>query len=175
MRMAMGEDELSTLTVAELKVRLKKLDLPVSGKKADLLSRLEGAMSSESVSSDDEVLILEDDGDALLVEDFEEVSSDDDDDLFDAEVIVDEEESDVFEAEILEAELPDESTDLSRSKPVRVKSSSPWYKDGTNIATAIVVLLIVAGGGWWYLTQQEVVFRAAPSHYGQTYEFEVKD
>lgn len=175
MRMAMGEDELSTLTVAELKVRLKKLDLPVSGKKADLLSRLEGAMSSESVSSDDEVLILEDDGDALLVEDFEEVSSDDDDDLFDAEVIVDEDESDVFEAEILEAELPDESTELSRSKPVRVKSSSPWYKDGTNIATAIVVLLIVAGGGWWYLTQQEVVFRAAPSHYGDTFEFEVKD
>ena len=171
----MGEDELSTLTVAELKVRLKKLDLPVSGKKADLLSRLEGAISSESVSSDDEVLILEDDGDALLVEDFEEVSSDDDDDLFDAEVIVDEDESDVFEAEILEAELPDESTDLSRSKPVRVKSSSPWYKDGTNIATAIVVLLIVAGGGWWYLTQQEVVFRAAPSHYGDTFEFEVKD
>ena len=36
----MDEDELSALTVAELKVRLKELGLTTSGKKADLIARL---------------------------------------------------------------------------------------------------------------------------------------
>ena len=68
--MAMGEDNLSALTVAELKVKLKKLGFPVSGKKADLISRLEGALSTKSVDDNEDVLILDDDGDTLLVEDF---------------------------------------------------------------------------------------------------------
>ena len=37
----MDEDELSALTVAELKELLKAAGKPVSGKKADLISRLE--------------------------------------------------------------------------------------------------------------------------------------
>ena len=36
----MDEDELSALTVAELKVRLKELGLTTGGKKADLIARL---------------------------------------------------------------------------------------------------------------------------------------
>ena len=36
----MGVDELTALTVAELKVRLKELQLPTTGKKADLIERL---------------------------------------------------------------------------------------------------------------------------------------
>ena len=53
----MDEDELSAMTVAELKKRLKELSLTTSGKKADLITRL---LESED---DEDVLILDDDDD----------------------------------------------------------------------------------------------------------------
>ncbi len=38
--MAMSEDELSAMTVAELKVQLKELGLSTSGKKSELIARI---------------------------------------------------------------------------------------------------------------------------------------
>ena len=38
--MAMSDDELSALTVAELKVRLKELGLSTTGKKSELVARI---------------------------------------------------------------------------------------------------------------------------------------
>ena len=81
----MGEDELSALTVVELKLRLKELGLTTSGKKADLIARL--------IESDDEgdVFILEEEED----ESPSEIETDDDEIL----------EAEVFEAEILDEEF----------------------------------------------------------------------
>ena len=57
----MGVDNLTALTVAELKVRLKELQLSTSGKKADLIARL---LEADTVEEDDEdVFILDDDDD----------------------------------------------------------------------------------------------------------------
>ena len=57
----MDEDELSAMTVVELKAQLKELGLPISGKKADLIARL---LESEA-DEDEAVLILDDDEDDL--------------------------------------------------------------------------------------------------------------
>ena len=55
----MDEDELSAMTVVELKAQLRELGLPISGKKADLIARI-----LESAADEDEaVLILDDDED----------------------------------------------------------------------------------------------------------------
>ncbi|HJM40652.1 MAG TPA: SAP domain-containing protein, partial [Candidatus Thalassarchaeaceae archaeon] len=77
----MDKDELSALTVVELKVRLKELGLTTSGKKADLITRL--------IESDDE------EEDALILED------DDDNSEFDLDEVI---EAEVFEAEIIDDE-----------------------------------------------------------------------
>ena len=90
----MNEDELSALTVAELKARLKELGLTIGGKKADLVARLVEADEEE------EVLILEEDEDESITE-----SEPDDDEILEAEV---------FEAEIIEAE---EILEQAISKP----------------------------------------------------------
>ena len=45
--------ELSDLTVAELKELLKEAGLPVSGKKADLIARLEEADIEEDVGEEE--------------------------------------------------------------------------------------------------------------------------
>ena len=60
--------EYSDMTVAELKVLLKEASLPVSGKKADLISRLEEAeihddVIEEDIEEDIEVDVKEDDDD----------------------------------------------------------------------------------------------------------------
>ncbi len=62
----MPEEDFSKLTVAELKIRLKEMGLPLTGKKADLIARIEEAQNPAEV---DEVLLIDDDGDALLIED----------------------------------------------------------------------------------------------------------
>ena len=56
--MAMNEDELSAMTVAELKVRLKELGLSTTGKKSELVARI--------LDSTEDVLILDDDEDESI-------------------------------------------------------------------------------------------------------------
>ncbi|GIS43556.1 MAG: hypothetical protein Ct9H90mP16_06260 [Candidatus Poseidoniales archaeon] len=51
----MSEDELSAMTVAELKVQLKELGLSTSGKKSELIARI--------IESTEDVMILDDDED----------------------------------------------------------------------------------------------------------------
>ena len=124
----MNEDELSALTVAELKARLKELGLTIGGKKADLIARLVEA-------DEEEVLILEEDEDDSTSE-----SEPDDDEILEAEV---------FDAEIIEAE---EILEQAISKPrttgpaqIRAAPDFPrnqWYRDGTAIATILVVLCL---------------------------------
>ena len=157
----MSEDELSAMTVAELKVQLKELGLSTSGKKSELIARI--------IESTEDVMILdddEDDGD----EPFESII-DDDDDILEAEV---------FEAEILDEDLIEEVQESStasaiRLDPVASEKGPVWYKDGTTIATILVVLLLAGVGGWWYLSNEASVFQTAPSRYGDNLQFNVNN
>ena len=122
----MDEEELSAMTVSELKDRLKELSLTTSGKKADLITRL---LESEV---DEDVLILDDEDEDVTIEPEEE------------EFL----EADVFEAEIVDEEFLEPILSTPRSTgPTQVRDapdfpSTPWYKDGTAIATILVVLLL---------------------------------
>ena len=171
----MSEEDFSKLTVAELKIRLKEMGLPLTGKKADLIARIEEAQNPAEV---DEVLLIDDDGDALLIEDEGDDGEDfsTEDTLFEAEIIddIDEEYDEIFGDEVFEAEISPQPTRSERASRDS-RSTSPWYKDGTNIATILVVLLVAAGGGWWYLSQQEVVYQVAPSRYGDHLQFSVSN
>ena len=162
----MGVDELTALTVAELKVRLKELQLPTTGKKADLIERL---LESDSVEGDDEdVLILdeEDDEDEPMISEDDEILEAE---VFDAEIIDAEE----IEAEI-EAEIEDtRATHVMRDAPDI--PSTPWYKDGMIIATILVVLLLSGVGGWWYYSNEAAAFQSDESRYGDNLQFNVKD
>ena len=157
----MDEDELSALTVAELKVRLKELGLTTSGKKADLVARL--------IESEDEgdVLILEDEEDESPIE----IETDDDEIL----------EAEVFEAEIIDEEFLEPHLSKPRiTGPTQIREgpnfpSITWYKDGTTIATILVVLLLAGAGGWWYLSNEAPVFKADPSRYGDELQFTVSN
>ncbi|MDP6324681.1 MAG: SAP domain-containing protein [Candidatus Thalassarchaeaceae archaeon] len=153
----MDKDELSALTVVELKVRLKELGLTTSGKKADLITRL--------IESDDE------EEDALILED------DDDNSEFDLDEVI---EAEVFEAEIIDDEDAEfefiESMTSSTIRHSESFSSGPaWYKDGTTIATILVVLLLAGAGGWWYLSNEASVYQTAPSRYGDDLQFTVSN
>ena len=157
----MSEDELSAMTVAELKVQLKELGLSTSGKKSELIARI--------IESTEDVMILdddEDDGD----EPFESII-DDGDEILEAEV---------FEAEILDEDLIEEVQESSTSSTIRLDSVSSekgpvWYKDGTTIATILVVILLSGVGGWWYLSNEASVFQTAPSRYGDNLRFNVNN
>ena len=157
----MSEDELSAMTVAELKVQLKELGLSTSGKKSELIARI--------IESTEDVMILdddEDDGD----EPFESII-DDGDEILEAEV---------FEAEILDEGLIEEVQESSTSSTIRSDSVASekgpvWYKDGTTIATILVVILLSGVGGWWYLSNEASVFQTAPSRYGDNLRFNVNN
>ena len=157
----MSEDELSAMTVAELKVQLKELGLSTSGKKSELIARI--------IESTEDVMILdddEDDGD----EPFESII-DDGDEILEAEV---------FEAEILDEDPIEEVQESSTSSTIRSDSVASekgpvWYKDGTTIATILVVILLSGVGGWWYLSNEASVFQTAPSRYGDNLRFNVNN
>ncbi|MBS71683.1 MAG: 50S ribosomal protein L32e [Thermoplasmata archaeon] len=74
--------EFDNLTVAELKVLLKEADLPVSGKKADLIARLEE--NSEEVDYDEEV---ESNDSEEILDDMDDEFDDMDDEWDDEEMI----------------------------------------------------------------------------------------
>ncbi|MDG1525379.1 MAG: SAP domain-containing protein [Candidatus Thalassarchaeaceae archaeon] len=158
----MDKDELSALTVAELKVRLKELNLTTSGKKADLITRL--------IESEDEgdVFILDEDDDGDPTSDHSEIDVEEvyDAEVFEAEIIVDDEiDSDIFETV--------SSTATIVSNPTFPRTV--WYKDGTAIATILVVLLLAGAGGWWYLSNEASVYQSAPSRYGDDLQFTVSN
>ena len=74
--------EFDNLTVAELKVLLKDADLPVSGKKADLIARLEE--NTEEVDQDEEVASNESEE---ILDDMDDEFDDMDDEWDDEEMI----------------------------------------------------------------------------------------
>ena len=153
----MNEDELSAMTVAELKVRLKELGLSTTGKKSELVARI--------LDSTEDVLILDDDEDESI-----ESLQDEDDEILEAEV---------FEAEMLNDEPLDEvvetTTSAIKMEKLVTEKGPVWYKDGTTIATILVVILLAGVGGWWYLSNEASVFQTAPSRYGDNLRFDVND
>ena len=155
----MSEDELSAMTVAELKVRLKELGLSTTGKKSELIARI--------LDSIEDVLILDDDDEDEPIESLQH----EEDEVLEAEV---------FEAEMLDDDEPFEELVETTTSAIKIETlvtakGPAWYKDGTTIATILVVILLAGVGGWWYLSNEASVFQTAPSRYGDNLRFDVND
>ena len=155
----MDEDELSAMTVAELKAMLKASGAPTGGRKADLIERL---LALEAPEEDEEVILLEEDEEEAPAAQLEEAEE-----VLEADAVL---EAEIFEAEILEPEL-DEAVPM-RDAP-RVADGAVWWKDTTNLATILVVALLGSAGGWWYLSETATTFQTAPARYGDRLDFSV--
>jgi len=101
-------DDLSSLTVDKLKAMLRELGLPVSGKKADLISRLQAAGGDE------------DDKAAAEEEREEEASEEEGVDAEAAEKVTDEEEEEEDEED--EEEEEEEEEESESSSPARISA-----------------------------------------------------
>ncbi|NCG29579.1 MAG: hypothetical protein GWP27_03805, partial [Bacteroidetes bacterium] len=98
-------DDMSTLTVAELKVLCKENGLSVSGRKADLVTRLDEHLNEESISLEEvEVVPLPD--------------SEEEADTVPLPVIEDEE---ILEAEFIDAEIIE---DIVEPTPASAKTNN---------------------------------------------------
>jgi len=164
----MSEEDLSGLKVVELKARLSDLGLPVSGKKADLITRLETAIAMQAMQSEEEEAEEDDDVILLEEEDEEEEEDEDEDEPEEAEVI---EEAELIEdAEIVEEEAPEVV-----APPVRERKEVSARMTPQAAASIVVIALLLTGAGWWYWVQNETVHQAAPPRYGDHQTFRIMD
>ena len=112
----------SEMTVAKLKVALKARGLKVSGKKAELIERLEADLANfaEETEEPEAVLILDEEDDSfLLAEDDSSEEAEEAEEVVEEAVIFDDEEEEVLEAEVFEAEIIEDDEPEIVSKPKR--------------------------------------------------------
>jgi hypothetical protein len=137
----------SSHTVAELKVMCKKNGLSVAGRKADLIARLEGLFSEESISLEEV--------EAVPLPAFEDIEE---------EILV----AEFIEAEIIEESL-DSSPDIFSGKSTTLKEQIMNPK-----VAAVLLAIIIAGGGWyWYVSNQLQPFTADDLRYGDSMEYTI--
>ena len=154
MGQALPED-FSTLTVAELKEFCKENGLSMSGKKADLVDRLDSHFNEESISLEEVISVP--------------LPKVDEEDVLDEEEVLD--------AEVLDAEVIDEEEAVEEITPLAQKEVTlPTLKDQLQNPKVIAVLLtiLVASGGWyWYTTSQLQPFVADDLRYGDSMDYSV--
>ena len=153
-------DDLSSRTVVALKAMCKKHGLSTSGKKAEIISRLEDHLNEESISLEDETPSLIEKTKKSKVKLEEEIIS--------------LEEDEILEAEVLEAEIVE---DISHKKEINKSSNNiPTLKDqlvNPKVA-AVLISLLLAGGGWyWYVSNQLEPFTPDDLRYGDKMTFSI--
>jgi len=148
----------SSHTVAELKVMCKENGLSVTGRKADLIARLEGLFSEESISLEEvEAVPLP------AVEDAETVPLPAVEDADD--------EAGILVAEFIEAEIIEENT---VEKLLSGKSTTLKEQIMNPKVAAVLLAIVIAGGGWyWYVSNQLQPFTADDLRYGDSMEYTI--
>ncbi len=163
----MGPPGFNSMTVVQLKKLCKERGLKVSGKKAELISRLE-----EKTIADEELISL-DEEDIIL--DFEEEIIDVEEQVIDAEyddaVIGSEEE--ILEAEVFEAEILSKSSEPLAYKEIRLPGLVDQLMQPKMIAV-LIVLMLAGGGYWWYLNAQLDPFTPEPLNHGDTMTYTIE-
>jgi hypothetical protein len=163
----------SSLTVAALKQLCKDKELAISGKKADLVSRLlkygaseeELGIEVEETSGDTE--IIEDEEGELILES----------EIVEEEEILEEEEvleAEILEAEILEVELVGEDEEIPTliETAIGARFSTPEV-DWKKTAAVVASLLILGGGAWWWFSLEAQPFTPDPLRHGDEMGFAV--
>jgi len=151
------------MTVAQLKQLCKEHGLKVSGKKADLISRLENNTPKEeeiiSLDSDEEE-IFEAEEEILEVEEF----VDEVDDIEEEEVL----EAEVFEAEVIEDEPMSITSKAERPPGLLSQLQQP------KVIAVLIVLLLAGGGYWWYVNAQLEPFTPEPLNHGDAMTYTIE-
>ena len=123
----------------------KENGLSVTGRKADLIARLEGLFSEESISLEEV--------EAVPLPAFEDV------------------EEEILVAEFIEAEIIEETTveTLLSGKSTTLKEQIMNPK-----VAAVLLAIVIAGGGWyWYVSNQLQPFTADDLRYGDSMEYTI--
>ena len=140
-----ASDDLSSLTVAELKVMCKENGLSMAGRKAELVERLDQHLNEESISLEEVETV------PLPSKSSEEVLV--------AEVI----EADIIE----ETEEPAPVASKSSAKPMTFVDQIKNPK----VAAVLLTILIATGGWYYYVNSQLQPFTADDLRYGDSMEY----
>ena len=192
----------SSLTAAKLKALCILNDLPTSGNKSDLVSRLlESGLSRDELGIEadealEEVLeaVIEDDPiqPSLSLEDEDTLTPEvepevvkpviesTDDQIIDASL------DDVLDAEVLDAEFVTLDEEVKAPKTVVAQSTSASKSSGDaatlidmikqpKIAAVFVVVLILGAGTWYYFNNQLEPFTADTLRYGDEMTYTISD
>ena len=198
----LSDDLKSSLTAAKLKALCILNDLPTSGNKSDLVSRLlESGLSRDELGIEadeavEEVLeaVIEDDPiqPSLSLEDEDTLTPEvepevvkpviesTDDQIIDASL------DDVLDAEVLDAEFVTLDEEVKAPKTVVAQSTTASKSSGDaatlidmikqpKIAAVFVVVLILGAGTWYYFNNQLEPFTADTLRYGDEMTYTISD
>ena len=197
----LSDDLKSSLTAAKLKALCILNDLPTSGNKSDLVSRLlESGLSREELGIEAKE-VIEEVIDAVIEEEVIQPSlSLEDEDTLTPEVepeiikpvvestdkqLNDSSLDEVLDAEVLDAEFVTLDEEVKAPKPIdsQVVSSKPSGNATTllemikqpKIAAVFVVVLILGAGTWYYFNNQLEPFTADTLRYGDEMTYTISD
>ena len=167
----MGEPESyvsSSHTVAELKAMCKENGLPINGKKADLLNRLNRYFSDDLEPEEEEMISLEEESVSIEEDEIVSVESE----SVPLPIIKDEEE--IMEAEVLDAEVIEEKEPTSVKEGKSSKTLFDQIKS-PKVAAVLLTILIASAGWYWYVNNQLKPFTADDLRYGDSMEYTLLD
>ena len=162
-------DELSSKTVAKLKVICKENNLPTSGLKSEIIARIESHLSKKTLDLPEESISLEEDIDQEGGGAVEERKKD----IVEAEFVpLPENDEELIIAEVIEADIVEEIPAhkvVAISEPVTLFDQIKTPK----VAAVIFSILLATGGWYWYVNNQLEPFTTDDLRYGDSMEFTV--
>ena len=149
----------SSHTVAELKVMCKENGLSTSGRKAELIARLDAHFSEDSISLEETISLEE--PELISLEESESVPL----------PKVDEEE--ILVAEVIEADLIEEVEEITPTSAKDKAGNVTLVEQIKNpkVAAILLTILLATGGWYWYVSNQLQPFTADDLRYGDSMEY----
>ncbi len=192
----LSSDLKSSLTAAKLKALCVINDLPTSGNKSDLVSRLLDYGLSETELGLEVEQAVEEVLDATIEETIQPSLSLEDEDTLTpevepevvqpvAEAIIEQADDDVLDAEVLDAEFVSLEEEVKAPKsPVVEMASKKTSSDAKTllemvkqpkVAAAFIAILILGAGTWYYFNNQLEPFTADTLRYGDEMTYTISD
>ena len=192
----LSSDLKSSLTAAKLKALCVINDLPTSGNKSDLVSRLIDYGLSRSELGLEVEPAVEEVLDATIEEAIQPSLSLEDEDTLTpevepeavqpvAEVIIEQVDDDVLDAEVIDAEFVSLEEEVKAPKvPVVEMASKKTSSDAKTlfemvkqpkVAAAFIAILILGAGTWYYFNNQLEPFTADTLRYGDEMTYTISD
>ena len=192
----LSSDLKSSLTAAKLKALCVINDLPTSGNKSDLVSRLIDYGLSRSELGLEVEPAVEEVLDATIEEAIQPSLSLEDEDTLTpevepevvqpvAEVIIEQADDDVLDAEVIDAEFVSLEEEVKAPKaPVVEMASKKTSSDAKTlfemvkqpkVAAAFIAILILGAGTWYYFNNQLEPFTADTLRYGDEMTYTISD